>query len=66
MPVTVKWPPGCICQRTKNNTHTTAHTETDATSGSCRFGRGYDMSFKWFKHENFKIMNIFWNTFKIG
>ena len=46
MPVTVKWPPGYICQRTKNNTHTTAHTETDATSGSCRFGRGYDMSFK--------------------
>ena len=44
MPVRVKWPPGYICQRTTNNTHT--HTETDATSGSCRFGRGYDMSFK--------------------
>ena len=28
MPVTVKWPPGYICQRTKN-THASAHTETD-------------------------------------
>ena len=27
--MTVKWPPGYICQRTKNNTHTSAHTETD-------------------------------------
>ena len=49
MPVTVKWPPGYICQRTKNtHTHKCTHRDrwTDATSGSCRFGRGYDMSFK--------------------
>ena len=26
MPVTVKWPAGYICQRTKNNTHTQLHT----------------------------------------
>ena len=58
MPVTVKWPPGYICQRTKN-THTQLHTprqmqllevvdleeDNDMSHGSL-YSEVHDMSFK--------------------